>query len=263
VLDELLVSPSGYRRSMTRYGDWNFEKFLKLSFIVNGLYRSTRRFPRVMYLVRQAETDTSWSKGFFDAKTRLFVKYPSEKSRAEADAAALRKGGGWRSASLRPTIKEVADRALVGCSPLFYSGLLYFRARLEGCSTRLAAAAAFLGGCGVALSMAGVCGGRDALVSEPYRDSWDVAVQMLLVHAAVLLCISAAMYGATSSLFCRRLAQAGLVLLVGTALCSAGLGGGAVSGSSVFTAVGIVGGAILVAGWMFLAVIARRMWTRY
>ena len=31
VLDELLLSPSVYQRSMTRYGDWNFEKFLKLA----------------------------------------------------------------------------------------------------------------------------------------------------------------------------------------------------------------------------------------
>jgi uncharacterized membrane protein YgdD (TMEM256/DUF423 family) len=263
VLDELLLAPSEYRRSMTRYGDWNFEKFLKLAFIRNGLYRSTRRFPRVMYLVRQAETDTSWSKGFLDAKTRLFVKYPTEKSRAEADAAVLRKGGGWRPASLRPTIEEVADRAFVGRSPLFYSGLLYSRSRLEGCSPRLAASAAILGVCGVALSLATVCGERNALVAEPHRDSWDVAVQMLLVHAAVVLCISTAMYSATSGLFCRRLAQAGLVLLVGTALCSAGLIGGAVTEYSVFTAAGIVGAAILVVGWMFLAVIARRMWTRY
>ena len=178
-------------------------------------------------------------------------------------AASLRKGGGWRSASLRAALKEVADRALVGRSPLFYSGLLSCRSRLEGCSPRLAASAAILGGCGVALSLAAVCGGRNALVAEPHRDSWDVAVQMLLVHAAVVLCISTAMYSAISALFCRRLAQAGLILLVGTALCSAGLIGGAVTGYSVFTAAGIVGAAILVAGWMFLAVIARRMWTRY
>lgn len=263
VLDDLLLAPSDHRRHLARHGDWNLERFLKLAFIRNGLYRNTRRFPRVMYLVRRAETDTSWSKGILDENDGLFVKYPAEKSRAEADVAALRKAGGWRSSGLRPTISEVADRLFVGFSPLVYSGLLFCRSRLEAGSARLAAVAAILGGCGVALTLSGVCGARDALVSERYRPSWDVSAQMLLVHAGVVLCLAATMYGSPSGLFCRRLAQSGLVLLVGTALFSAGLIGGAVTGYSALTAAGIVGGAVLIAGWGLLAVIARRMWTRY
>lgn len=260
VLDDLLQAPSEYRRIMACHGDWNLERFLKLAFIRIGLYRRTRRYPRVMYLVRNADTATAWSKGVWDGGGNVFVKYPSEKSLAEADVAALRKAGGWHSMSLRSTLKEMADRALFAFGPMVYSAVLAARLRLATNSHRLAGGAALLGCLGVVFALAGMFGARESLVTDSERHTWDISVQMLLVHATTLLCLSVAMNASKGDFLRRRLAQTGLALFFGALLFGAGFGGAAISGKGMLGYVGALGGIILIAGWGLLAVVARKAW---
>lgn len=260
VLDDLLSAPSVYRRHMAGRGDWHLESFLKLAFITSGMYRDTRRFPRVMYLVRSAETDTSWSKGIWDGVGNVFVKYPMEKSMAEADVTVMRRAGGWRAWHLQPTLKEVVDRGFLGIGPRVYGGVLACRFRLARGSHWLARGAAILGGVGACLLVAGVFGGSESLETVGLRRRWDTMTQTLLVHATVLLSLSTAMHVLNSDHVRQRLAQTGLALFVGVSLFGTGIGMSVATGSSFFEAVATLGGIILIAGWVFLFVIACRMW---
>lgn len=262
VLDDLLSAPSEYRRLMAGRGDWNLERFLKLAFIRSGLYRDTRRFPRVMYLVRSVETDTSWSKGIWDGGGNVFVKYPAEKSMAETDVAAVRRAGGWRAWHLRPSLDEVIDRDIVGIGPRVYSGLVACRHRLASSSHWMAAGAAVLGGVGACLLVAGVFGVQESLVAEHARHRWDMATQSLLVHAAALLSLAAATVASGWDFFRRRVAQAAVLLWFGALLFSAGIGATAVTDAPVTEAIATFGGIVLIGGWGFLAVVARSLWRR-
>ena len=120
ILRPLVTDPDRYRRRLHVSCDWNLERFLKVTFLANGLYRSLGRFAPVAFLVRSADTGTSWSLGSFDESLGSFVKYPEERAEALATAERLKAAGGWSRDFLRPTVKERIDRMLLGSLPDLY-----------------------------------------------------------------------------------------------------------------------------------------------
>jgi hypothetical protein len=61
----------------------NSEGVLEIHFQRTGLMSRVRRFPYVMYLVRDASDPTGWTEGEFDSELGLYIKYPTEFERAQ------------------------------------------------------------------------------------------------------------------------------------------------------------------------------------
>jgi hypothetical protein len=120
LLRPLVTDPVSFRRRLHITCDWNLERFLKVTFLANGLYRGLRRFPPVGFLVRNADAETSWSQGSLDESLGYFVKYPAERAAAVLTAGQLTEAGGWTKALLSPTVWERFERLLVGAVPDLY-----------------------------------------------------------------------------------------------------------------------------------------------
>jgi len=60
---------------------WNPEKILYHH--IKKFKLSVRYVPYVMYSVRCEQTPTRWSKGIYDKKKNIYIKYPSEKERSD------------------------------------------------------------------------------------------------------------------------------------------------------------------------------------
>ena len=78
LIDDILIKPDETRLSMSHWSDWGIERFIKLHFKRNGLLPRVRRFPYVMYLVRDEDDPTAWSHGSLDARAGMVVKYQTE-----------------------------------------------------------------------------------------------------------------------------------------------------------------------------------------
>jgi hypothetical protein len=121
VLRPLVSDPVGFRRRLPITCDWNLERYLKAVYVANGLYRKLRCFPPTAFLVRTADSDTSWSRGAYDASAGYFVKYPAERQAAVATEKLLKRTGGWRRSLLRQTMMERVDRLILGWFPSVYT----------------------------------------------------------------------------------------------------------------------------------------------
>ena len=120
LLRPLVTDPVSFRRRLHITCDWNLERFLKVAFLTNGLYREMRRFPPIAFLVRNADTATSGSQGSLDESLGCFVKYPDERTAAFATAGRLKATGGWTREVLNPTAKERFARIVLGALPDLY-----------------------------------------------------------------------------------------------------------------------------------------------
>lgn len=76
-----VIDAMNYQRP---WGFWNLEKVLKWRLEANGVWDRVKRFPQVMFTVRDADTKTRWSQGVWNAELNLFIKYPDEYKRAKA-----------------------------------------------------------------------------------------------------------------------------------------------------------------------------------
>jgi hypothetical protein len=66
-----------YLNIKSRY-NWNMEQIFKMHLEENGLIHSVKRFPYTMYLVRNVNGTTRWSKGYYSHELGYFIKYKSE-----------------------------------------------------------------------------------------------------------------------------------------------------------------------------------------
>jgi hypothetical protein len=78
-------------------GGWGAEQYLRWRLAASGLLTQVRRFPYVMFLVRESGGPTSWSKGTWDSRRRFFVKMPTEQQTAETHAAIFPTREAWCS----------------------------------------------------------------------------------------------------------------------------------------------------------------------
>lgn len=82
-VDALMRNPTGTVEAMKSRWFWNLEKVLRWRLEVNGVWDRVKRFPQVMFTVRDADTRTRWSQGVWDSELNLFIKYPDEYKRAK------------------------------------------------------------------------------------------------------------------------------------------------------------------------------------
>ncbi len=66
-----------YNAMMNRR-EWNIEQYLKFHFGRRGILQYVRRFPLVMFTVRNPNTSVTWSPGDFNPEVGMIVKYPTE-----------------------------------------------------------------------------------------------------------------------------------------------------------------------------------------
>ncbi len=126
VLTPLLKDPQLFRRRLSRACSWNLERYLKVAYLANGLFSALRFYPTTAFLVRNADTDTSWSRGTFSRDLGYFVKYPSEREAAIKTADRLREVGSWSERFLVPSLCERVERLVFGAAPPLYG--YFFRA---------------------------------------------------------------------------------------------------------------------------------------
>lgn len=80
-----------------RGGSWSAERYLHWRLDTRGLLAEVRRFPCVMFLVRESGGPTSWSRGTWDSRSHFFVKMPTERQTAETHAPLFPNREAWRS----------------------------------------------------------------------------------------------------------------------------------------------------------------------
>ncbi|MBV8188772.1 MAG: hypothetical protein JO339_16150 [Alphaproteobacteria bacterium] len=78
LIDNIVLRPRELQEAMAFHGLWNLEKYICFHLRRQGLRPHARKFPYVMYAVRQPEDQTRWAPGHYDEDMGLFVKYPSE-----------------------------------------------------------------------------------------------------------------------------------------------------------------------------------------
>jgi hypothetical protein len=78
---ESLIDPrKNYYKKMKKYKHWNLERLIKFH-LDNGPI-VVKRFPYVMYAVREKGGSTRWSKGTFNEKLGYYIKYGDEFKRS-------------------------------------------------------------------------------------------------------------------------------------------------------------------------------------
>ena len=76
IFESLIDSRNNYYEKMKKYKKWNLERLIKFH-LDNGPI-VVKRFPYVMYAVREIGGSTRWSKGNFNEKLGYYIKYPDE-----------------------------------------------------------------------------------------------------------------------------------------------------------------------------------------
>lgn len=75
LMDPICEDPQHLFESMSMMGAWNLEQYIELHFQKQGILQFVRRFPRVMFAVRNFNTTTRWSEGIFVPEIGMIVKY--------------------------------------------------------------------------------------------------------------------------------------------------------------------------------------------
>lgn len=96
LIDDLLLRPTEMLNAMMAKNDWNIECYIYQHYKRNNLLSRTKRFPYVMFLVRDTGDPTAWSEGNFDPKIGMVVKYHRELDLSERFAAIIRSAYDWR-----------------------------------------------------------------------------------------------------------------------------------------------------------------------
>jgi uncharacterized membrane protein YgdD (TMEM256/DUF423 family) len=121
------------------------------------------------------------------------------------------------------------------------------------------AAGAVLGGLGVAAGAFGAHGLRSFLEAAGQAANWETAFRYCLVHALALV-VTGLVAAVPSAVAARpQLAAAAWCFAGGTLIFSGCLAALALSGVRVLGAIVPIGGTLLIAGWVLLAIAAWRM----
>jgi len=115
-------------------------------------------------------------------------------------------------------------------------------------SSRLATVGAVLGFLAIALGAFGAHALADTL--GPHNETWQTAARYQLIHAVALLVIAALL----ERIATRAITVAGWLFVVGTTLFSGSLYLLVLTGQHLWGAVTPFGGALLMTGWLCLAV---------
>ncbi len=78
LMGRIISDPEALRREMMLKGrhEWNLEQFLAFTVQERGI--EVKRFQRTMFAVKGENDSTRWSRGQFDERVGMIVKYPSE-----------------------------------------------------------------------------------------------------------------------------------------------------------------------------------------
>ena len=93
LLGPILRDPDVLYREMQHDDRWNIEKYIRHVWTKRGI--PVRRYPRTMFLVRDANDHTSHSVGAFNDDVGMIVKYKSEYQAARANVEAFRDESCW------------------------------------------------------------------------------------------------------------------------------------------------------------------------
>jgi hypothetical protein len=77
-LEDIIFNRKKLISEMSHFKEWNLESFLYYTIKTKLNSVKIKYFPYSAFLVRDANTKTTWSPGVFNKKLNLFVKYPSE-----------------------------------------------------------------------------------------------------------------------------------------------------------------------------------------
>jgi hypothetical protein len=83
ILECFFVKSNYYYRSISKSHNWNMERILKFHLESNNIFNKVRRFPYVMYLVRDKSNSITWSPGVWFEEFQYYVKYISEYKKAK------------------------------------------------------------------------------------------------------------------------------------------------------------------------------------
>ncbi len=96
LIDDLLLRPRQMRDAMIENSNWNIEQVIALHLTRNGLISKVRRFPYIMFLVRDSGDPSAWSTGDYKSDVNMVVKYPTELHEASRYQHLLRSSDDWR-----------------------------------------------------------------------------------------------------------------------------------------------------------------------
>jgi uncharacterized membrane protein YgdD (TMEM256/DUF423 family) len=122
----------------------------------------------------------------------------------------------------------------------------------------LVTAAAIVGGIAVAAGSFGAHGLKERLDAAGQSGNWETAVRYALFHAVATLVVAVAAASPGFSAGRGWLTAAGWCFLVGTAIFSGFLLALALSGVRMLGAIVPIGGVLLIAGWVMVAVAGLR-----
>ncbi len=78
MLNNMLYRGKEYFNKLKGSGNRNIERFIKFHLAQNGVLKSAKFFPYIMYAVRPIDGTTRWSKGIYSEEHSCFIKYQSE-----------------------------------------------------------------------------------------------------------------------------------------------------------------------------------------
>jgi hypothetical protein len=96
LIEDMLCRPRQLRDCMVHSKHWNIEQVIADHYRRHGLADKVRRFPYVMYLVRDSNDPTSWSEGAYDHALGMNIKYRSELYEAQLYSQLIRSNDDWR-----------------------------------------------------------------------------------------------------------------------------------------------------------------------
>lgn len=96
LIDDLLLRPRQMRDAMIENSNWNIEQVIALHLTRNGLISKVRRFPYIMFIVRDSGDPSAWSTGDYESDVDMVVKYPTELHEASRYQHLLRSIDDWR-----------------------------------------------------------------------------------------------------------------------------------------------------------------------
>jgi hypothetical protein len=99
MIEDVLLRPNELYEDMKRQSDnWNDEQFLAHHLDRKGLLQRVKRFPCVMYTVRQATDESpTWQRGRYEGAVGHYIKYENEFHAARSNATIIRCRSDWEN----------------------------------------------------------------------------------------------------------------------------------------------------------------------
>jgi len=83
MFESFVLKSNYYYHKISQRGAWNMEQLLKFHLETNGLIKSVKRFPYIMYLVRGTNDSSRWAMGNWNENEKCFIKYDTEYNSAQ------------------------------------------------------------------------------------------------------------------------------------------------------------------------------------